>query len=135
MSMEENEKIRVNNLKEKDPVMTRKNLGRSIHSVVDGTFLTRDKVMRMVPFILFLVILAIFYISNIYYAERTIRDIDDTRQELKELQYEYITSKSDLMYRSKRSQVARSLEEEGIKESTVPPQRIYIESSPKPATP
>jgi hypothetical protein len=101
-------------------------VGKSIHSVVDGSFLTRDKVIGLIPFLLFLLLLAILYISNIYYAEKTIREIDDARQELKELQYEFITSKSDLMNKSKRSEVGRRLESEGIRESTVPPERLYI---------
>ena len=79
-----------------------------------------------IGFLLFLLLLAILYISNIYWAEKTIREIDDAQKEIKELRYEYITSKSELMSKSKRSEVARSLEEDGIKESMVPPGRINI---------
>ena len=113
-------------MKPREPVITRKRVGRSFHSVVDGSFLTRDAFLRLIPFLLFLLVLAILYISNIYYAEKTIREIEDARREVKELRYEYITSKSDLMSKSKRSEVARSLETEGLRESTVPPGRIYI---------
>lgn len=125
--MDNTEKIRANEIKPKEPVITRKAVGKSFHSVVDGSFLTRDAFLRLMPFLLFLLVLAILYISNIYYAEKTIREIEDARREIKEIRYEYITSKSDLMSKSKRSEVARSLEEEGIRESTVPPGRIYIQ--------
>jgi hypothetical protein len=127
--MEQAEKIKTNTFKGKDPVITKKNLGRSIHSVVDGSFLTRDKVVGLVPFLIFLLFLAILYISNIYYAEKSIREIDDTKEELKELQYEFITSKSELMSKSKRSEIARMLESEGINESTIPPGRLYIKDA------
>jgi len=125
--MKEKDQIQANTFKEQEPVITKKNIGKSIHSVVDGSFLTRDKIIGLVPFLLFLVALAILYISNIYYAEKTIRQIDDSRRELKELQFEHITSKSGLMSKSKRSEVGKSLENEGLKESTVPPYRIYIQ--------
>lgn len=122
--MEEQDQIKGNTLKE--PAIKKKKIGKSIHSVVDGTFLTRQNIISLVPFLLFLVALAIMYISNIYYAEKIIREIDDANREVKELQFEYITSKSELMSKSKRSEVAKSLDDEGIKESTVPPGRIYI---------
>ena len=124
--MDEPENIRINQFREKEPVFTRKNIGKSFHSVVDGSFLSREKVMRMVPFLLFLLLLAVFYITNIFYAEKTIREIDDAKQELKELQYEFITAKSDLMTKSKRSEIAKDLENEGIKESSIPPRKLYI---------
>ena len=108
------------------PRVTRKAVGKSIHSVVDGSFLTRDAFIRLVPFLLFLLFLAILYISNVYRAERTIREIDDAQKELKELRYEFITSKSELMGKSKRSEVSMNLEDEGLRESTVPPGKIYI---------
>ena len=125
--MKEKEQIKANTFNEEEPALTKKNIGKSIHSVVDGSFLTRDKIICLVPFLLFLVALAILYISNIYYAEKTIRRIDDSRRELKELQFEYITSKSGLVSKSKRSEVAKSLENEGLKESITPPYRIYVE--------
>ena len=124
--MEEEEKIQTNQYKGKEYVITRKNISRSFHSVVDGSFLTRDKVMGLVPFLLFLLFLAILYITNIFYAEKTIREIDDSKQQLKELQYEFITSKSDLMNKSKCSEIVKNLEDEGIKESTIPPRKLYI---------
>jgi hypothetical protein len=121
------DKIGTNQFKPSDSVITRKSVSKSINSVVDGSFLTRDAFLRLVPFLLFLIVIAILYISNIYYAEKTIREIEDARKELKEVRYEYIISKSDLMGKSKRSEVTRSLADEGIEESTVPPYRIYIE--------
>ena len=38
------------------------------------------------------------YIANSYYAEHTVRDIDKTEKELKELRSEFIRGKSELMY-------------------------------------
>lgn len=127
-------KIRTNTFTGKDPLITRKKVGKSIHSVVDGSFLTKDKVVGLIPFLMYLLILAILYITNIYNGERTIRAIDDAKTSLKELQYEFITSKSDLMNMSKRSEVAERLDSTGIKESVVPPERLYIHQGEQSST-
>ncbi len=79
------------------------------------------------PFVFFLTLLAIMYIANSYIAERTIRDIDKTERDIKELRSEFITGKSELMYRSKLSQVATAIESKGLKESTVAPKKIVVE--------
>ncbi|MBL0102678.1 MAG: hypothetical protein IPP51_02225 [Bacteroidetes bacterium] len=61
------------------------------------------------PFILFVSVLTMGYIANSYYAERVIRDIDRTKNELKERHAEYISTMSRLMYQSKQSEVANQL--------------------------
>ena len=110
---------------------TRKKLGKSMHSMLDGTFLTRDKFKRALPFILFLIVLGVIYITNIFHVERTKRQIDDLEEELRELRYEYISSRSKLMYESKPSEIAVKLEETGIRESIVPPRKIMISKDKK----
>ncbi|KAF5057902.1 hypothetical protein DSECCO2_351980 [anaerobic digester metagenome] len=100
-------------------------VGSSLHSIVDGSFLTRDNLVKQVPFILFLTLIAIFYIANSYNAEKTIIDISRTKRELQELRYEYITTKSNLMFHSKQSEVASRLKNSGLKESLEPPVKIY----------
>jgi hypothetical protein len=42
-------------------------------------------------------------------------------RELKELQYEYKTLKSEVMFRSKQSELAKTVEPIGLKELVVPP--------------
>jgi hypothetical protein len=105
---------------------TRKKVGKSMHSMLDGTFLSRAKFRRALPFILFLMLLGVIYISNIFHVERTKRQIDDLEEELRELRYEYISSRSKLMFKSKPSEIAIKLEETGIRESMVPPRKIMV---------
>ncbi len=105
---------------------TWKNLGRFIHSLLDGTFLTKGKFRRAMPFIIFLMILGVFYISNIFKVERTKRTIDDLEEELRELRYEYISSRSKLMYESKPSEIVVKLKDTGIGESLTPPKKISV---------
>ncbi|MAY82705.1 MAG: hypothetical protein CMP59_01090 [Flavobacteriales bacterium] len=95
-------------------------------SLMSGQFLNRDQAVQGLPFILFLSLLGIFYIANGYQAEKLIRQIYKTNNELKELRSEYITTKSDLMYISKQSQLARATYELGLKELTSPPKKIVL---------
>jgi Bacteriodetes cell division protein (FtsL-like) len=78
-------------------------------------------VVRNVSFLLFLASLAVIYIYNGHYADKISRDLNRTNKELKELQYEYKTLKSEVMFRSKESELARAVEPFGLKELTQPP--------------
>lgn len=99
---------------------------KSVADVFSGNFLTRENTVKQLPFILFLCLMAMGYIANSYYAEQTVRDINKITNEIKENRSEYITTKSDLMYLSKQSEVAKAVEGIGLKESVVPPKKIVI---------
>jgi hypothetical protein len=83
--------------------------------------------LRNLPFFLFLAFLAVVYIYNGHYADHVVRDIGRTGRELKELQYEYKSLKSEVMFRSKQSELAKAVEPFGLKELTSPP-AILIDS-------
>ena len=112
----------------KSTVRTKRNLARSFIDVLNGNFLTRENAVQRLPFLFFLTLLMIFYIANTHYSERTAREIDKLNKQLKELGSEYITTKSNLMFKSKQSEVATAVEQMGIKESVVPPKKITISS-------
>ena len=78
-------------------------------------------IVRNVRFFLFLAALAVVYIYNGHYADKTIRNINKVSNELKELQYEYKTLKSEVMFRSKQSELAKAVAPLGLKEIVVPP--------------
>ncbi|MEI6122232.1 MAG: FtsL-like putative cell division protein [Bacteroidota bacterium] len=102
-------------------------LGISLRSVLDGTILTREIVVRLLPLGLYLVFLVVIYIANSYYSEKIIKRTSKVRNEIKELEYEYISSKSELMHISKQSEIAVMLDslETEVKESVVPPIKIF----------
>ncbi|MBI9059598.1 MAG: hypothetical protein JEZ01_17675 [Labilibaculum sp.] len=101
----------------------------SIKDFIDGSILSKTAVVQQLPFILFLVALGIFYISNRYRSERIYRDMVSLEKELKDLRFEAITTASDLMYMSKQSEVVKRVKREGLDliESTEPPIKIYLE--------
>jgi cell division protein FtsL len=78
-------------------------------------------IVKNIPFFLFLAVLAVIYIYNGHYADKTVRNINKVSRELKELQYEYKTLKSEVMFRSKQSELAKAVEPLGLKELTSPP--------------
>ena len=97
-----------------------------LNSILRGDILTLEKVIKLLPLILFITALIILYIWNGYWADKKVREISKIKKELKELRSEDITTRSELMYNSKQSEIARRLDTTGIKESVVPPQKIFI---------
>jgi hypothetical protein len=85
-----------------------------------------EMVSNNLPYILFMAFLGIVYIANAHYAEKSVRETNDIEKKMKELQWEYTTTKSELEYNSKQSEVAKMVEQDGLKELTVPPQKITI---------
>ncbi len=113
----------------KEPVAEKKASG--FKSVLSGSFLSKEKVTESLPFIFFITFLGICYIANGYQTEKVIRKLYNTNNELKELRSEYITTKSDLMYISKQSQVAKATSGFGLNELISPPKKIVLTKSEK----
>ena len=84
-------------------------------------WLNYRSVVKQMPFFLFLAVLAVLYIYNGHYADKTIRNINKTAKEVKELQYEYKTVKSEVMFRSKQSELVKAVEPLGLRELRVAP--------------
>lgn len=81
-------------------------------------WLNYQSVVKQVPFFLFLALLAVIYIYNGHYADKTIRSINRTSKEVKELHYEYIDVKSKVMGQSKQSDLLKAVEPLGLREMT-----------------
>ncbi len=95
----------------------------SFRQIIDGSLLTRQAVVRQLPFILFLALLAVLYIANRYNAMRITRQVNELQAEIRELRARSITIAAELMNLSRQSQVARMVQEKGLdlKESVTPP--------------
>lgn len=122
----------MNKLKEEIPVEEKQEKktdtkgARKMVNVLNGSFISKDNVVELLPFLLFVSFIGILYISNRYYSEKNVFRMNSISNELKELRSEYITTKSELMFRSKQSEVAKAVEETGLKESVVPPKKIVV---------
>ena len=73
-------------------------------------------IVKQIPFCIFLGLLAVIYIYNGHYADKLIRNINSTEKDVKELQYEYKTVQSEVMFRSQQSELAKAVEPLGLKE-------------------
>ena len=107
------------------PVKKRWWITRSVHDFIVGDIFTKQTVLKNLPFLIYVAILAIIYIANTYYAEKTFKKIEKTRTELKELRFQFITTKSTLMYYGKQTEIAKRVNKYGLKETTVPPYKIF----------
>jgi hypothetical protein len=85
-----------------------------------------ETVTSALPFVLFLALLGMIYIANRNFAEKNIRDIDKISKEVKDLSYDYKTTKAELAFKSTLTEVAKQADTLGIKESLQPPQKITV---------
>ncbi len=85
-----------------------------------------ENLVANIPYFLFLVLLAMIYISNTHSVEGTFKQIDKTKTELKEVRWNYMSIKSDLMFKSKQTEVGKAVEHLGLKEITDPPNKIEV---------
>ena len=104
-------------------------LAKGLSSVFSGTFLSSEKTLKHLPYIIFLATIAIFYIANGYYADDKIRQVNKLSNEIKEKHSEFISTTSELMFVSKQSEVAKTAFKLGLKEPVVPPVKIVVDST------
>ena len=102
--------------------------GSIIRGLIDGTLLTRKKVIKQMPFLFYLVFLGMIYISNRYHAETMRKKIEDLREVTNELRSEAIFVSSELMKLSRQTEVAEEVDKKGLelKESVKPPKKILL---------
>jgi hypothetical protein len=86
------------------------------------------------PFILFLAFLGMVYIGNMHMAEKNIHEIDKLSKQVKELSWDYKTTKADLAFKSTLSEVTAKIQTDslGLKEQVSPPQKITVKEEAAP---
>jgi hypothetical protein len=89
--------------------------------------ISKEAATEALPFVIFLAFLAMIYIGNRHTAENNIRKIDKLSKEVKELSWDFKTLKSDLMFRSKESEVMKRVDTLlGLKVSMEPPIKLTV---------
>jgi hypothetical protein len=111
------------------PKVKTKPAGNKIKSVLEGSFLVREKVIGLLPFLIFLTGIGLLYIFNSNFANRTIISISKTKKQIEEQRFEYINTKSKLMHTTRQTEIAKRLQNSGLKESKTPPRKILIENT------
>ena len=91
--------------------------GSTFMSILGGSFLTREDLSKIFPFLVYLTILLMLIITNAYIAESTSRSIKKNTLLLRDLRVEYIYAKSAFTKESTQTILIDKLAGEGIKES------------------
>lgn len=104
----------------------------ALSGAIGGLFSYRW-IVKNIPFFLFLSVLAVLYIANGHMADNRIRKINDTGRKLKDLQYEYKTLKSEMMFKSRESEMVKAAAPLGLIMDSSSPYRIKLISR-KPAS-
>lgn len=88
--------------------------------------ISTDDATRALPFILYVALLGMIYIANRHLSENNIRELDKVGKEVKELSWEYKSTKADLAFKSTLTEVAKRADTLGLRESNEPPQKITV---------
>jgi hypothetical protein len=97
-----------------------------LKAIIEGTILTRENVVKQLPFLIYIVLMAVLYIANSYNAEKVIIESAKTKKLNEEYRYSYISTHSKLMNVSRQSELAHKLATTGLKELKAPPHKIIL---------
>lgn len=115
----------------KDPKNTEraKNRRNGLKSLLGGSLLASEKVLKQMPFVFFLVFLGILLISNRYWSEKTIRKMETVQDSIKELRAESVTYETDLMKMNRPSEIVDKVKASGLglEEPDQPPHKLKVE--------
>ena len=84
-------------------------------------------ILSNLMFVIFLGVLVTIYIANRHYSEKSIRDIQALQDDVKRLRWHYLSEKSELMKKTKQSEVAKNVNEKGLSNKGEHPIKITVE--------
>jgi hypothetical protein len=97
-----------------------------------NVFPTNGNVMQMMaanmPVLYFLFGVGMLFITISLMSEKRVRNIESLKKEIKELRWEYMSAKSELMYNSTYTQVAKSAFGDEVSTGGVP-KKIRVKKS------
>lgn len=112
---------------EATPKAGKKGLGGLLGKIDSAGESGLRRILFNLPFLFFLVLLAALHIANNNMAENYARNIVHTEKDVKQLRWQYMTTASALMLKSKQSEVAKLVDAQGLKELRIPPYKIETE--------
>lgn len=87
---------------------------------------------KNLPFVVFLTLLGVLYITNSYYLEETVRDMEVIKNKINDQNNEFVITKTQVSIKGQRNEVVNKVLSLGLEESKNPPfqmqQRTKIES-------
>lgn len=113
-----------NKLKIKNTKPLPKTTPKRPSALMSGFSMTGFYLFNNIHFIFYLAFLGIIYIANSHYAVQTIKEITSLQKELRKVIWESNSKKSDLMYQSMESNVAKKVSKLGLKKLETNPKKI-----------
>lgn len=95
-------------------------------STVKTKKIKAESLFMKLPFVFFIAILAVIYISNTYTSEKCLRKSQALNKEVNELKSNYLSIHQQTVYGSTQSELKKKLKSEGFKESRSIPEKIDI---------
>ncbi len=81
-----------------------------------------DKVFfKNLPFVCFLTFLGVLYITNSYYLEQTVREMEVVKNKINDQNNEFVITKTQVSIKGQRNEVVKKVFSLGLKESKNPP--------------
>ncbi len=85
-----------------------------------------EKIGSNLPYIFFLIFLAMVYIGNAHYTEKKVRKIEMLKNEIKELTWTYMSVKSDAIYQSTYSSLAEQVNKSQLSNEGSFPKKLSV---------
>ncbi|MCL2074513.1 MAG: FtsL-like putative cell division protein [Marinilabiliaceae bacterium] len=100
----------------------------TIKDFLHGKILESPFLKKNIPFMIYMVFVALIYIDNRFRVELLLKEQIALSNEIKELKYEAITTSSELMKKSRQSEVVNKVQEHniGLEVLTTPPRPIKV---------
>jgi hypothetical protein len=100
----------------------------TIKDLLNGKVHASGIIKKNRGYLIFLVVLAIIYINNNFVVESLMKEQLKLSKEIQELKYEAISTSSELMKKTKQSEVIRKVQENnlGLEVLTTPPKTIIV---------
>jgi cell division protein FtsL len=107
----------------------RKSLFTALEKVMGMELLFKKGIpIQHIPKVIFITALIVGYIGLTHNSENKIRQINQLKKEVDDLRADYTTLKSEYMFESKQSEVAKKVRTIGLEESMEPPMIIEIDN-------
>lgn len=88
---------------------------KEVNSIIGGGFLVKGSFLSWMPAIIFSVLLIVLYISNRYYLETTLKEMDNLEIEINALQKKYSDQKGEYQNATQMLELEKRLEPIGVK--------------------
>lgn len=109
----------------------KKGSGASLFNLMDksipmGKVFDSGLPVKYIPYILHITFLGVLYIANTHYSDRVNSSILKLHKQVEDLRSDYTTLKSDYMFESKQSEVAKKVKSLDLIEDKNPPRKIVV---------